>query len=261
MGGIYEIRNRVTGKAYVGRAQNFAARFNRHRYELRHGRHHCLHLQRAWNKHGEAAFEFVIVQECAPEVAISLERRRLKSLEGLYNISASSCGGDLISKHPDRDAIVARMRGSINRHYRQMNPAERQRRYGRPGSANGMFGRRHTPEAKAKMSARQKGKGGPGHPNFGLKRSPEFRRRLSVMAAARTGEANAFFGRQHSEAAKAKMADKARGRTPGNVRAVVADGQPYPSVTGAAKALGISPALVIYRIRSLRYAYRYQEEV
>lgn len=261
MGGIYEIRNRVTGKAYVGRSRNFAARFNRHRHELRHGRHHCLHLQRAWNKHGEAAFEFVVVHVCAPEVATLLEQQRLESLEGLYNVSTSSCSGDLISDHPERDAIVARMRGSILDHYRRMDAAERQRRYGRPGSANGMFGRRHTPEAKAKMSARQQGKGGPEHPNFGLKRSPEFCRRLSVMAAARTGKANPFFGRRHSEAAKARLADKARGRIPGNARAVVADGQPYPSVTAAARALGVSPALVIHRIRSPRYAYRYQEEV
>lgn len=260
-GGIYEIRNRITGNAYVGRAKCFAVRFKRHRYELRCGRHHCLPLQRAWDKHGEAAFDFVVVQECPPEAAIVLEARRLKCLSGLYNVSRRASGGDLISGHPQREAIVSRIRASLLERYRQMDTAQRQRVWGRPGQRNGMFGRKHTPAAKAAISARLKGKGGPTHGNFGLKRTETTRQKLSRIASARTGKANAFYGRQHSEQTRAKITASKQGQKPTNMRPVWADGQLYPSVTEAARCLDISTALVIYRIKSPKYAYRYQEEV
>lgn len=57
-GGIYSIIG-PGGRRYIGQAKTFVRRWAEHRSALRHQRHHCASLQRAWNKYGEEAFEFV----------------------------------------------------------------------------------------------------------------------------------------------------------------------------------------------------------
>jgi len=61
--GIYKIINVINNKFYVGSAVNFTARKRRHWWALRSQRHANKHLQAAWDKYGENAFRFVIVQE------------------------------------------------------------------------------------------------------------------------------------------------------------------------------------------------------
>lgn len=60
---IYKIINTVNGKFYVGSTGNMYERTRGHRNLLRRGRHHCKHLQAAWNKYGERAFVFVVVEK------------------------------------------------------------------------------------------------------------------------------------------------------------------------------------------------------
>ena len=61
--GIYKIINVLNNKFYVGSAVDFTARKRRHWWALRSQRHANRHLQSAWNKYGEAAFVFVVVEE------------------------------------------------------------------------------------------------------------------------------------------------------------------------------------------------------
>lgn len=63
IGYVYTITNLVTGKVYVGSSVEPNRRFNLHRMDLVSGRHHSPKLQNSWNKHGEAAFLFEIVEE------------------------------------------------------------------------------------------------------------------------------------------------------------------------------------------------------
>lgn len=262
-GGIYEIRNKVTGKYYVGRAERFTVRFNRHRYELRHGRHHCLHLQRAWQKYGEDNFAFVVVLECGIQEATEIEQLRLDTRDArMYNIGRGATGGDLISQHPQRASILARMSETLIQRFARMSEEERSLIYGRPGELNGMYGRRHSAESRRKMSETtlRAMKRGEAHHNFGLVRSDQTRRRMSEIASARTGPANSFYGKRHTEETRALIAAKKRGGRPSNERPVLVGAVEYPSVTEAARQLGVSPALVIYRIKSPKYDFRYNDK-
>ena len=63
---IYKIINAVNGNFYVGSTNNAVERFRVHRNRLRRNQHHTKHLQAAWNKYGEAAFVFHII-EVVPE--------------------------------------------------------------------------------------------------------------------------------------------------------------------------------------------------
>lgn len=59
--GIYEIRNKITGKVYIGSSRDCARRFSEHRSRLVRGVHVNGRLQASWNKHGADAFEFLLV--------------------------------------------------------------------------------------------------------------------------------------------------------------------------------------------------------
>jgi group I intron endonuclease len=60
--GIYQWLCAPTGKIYVGSTVDLYKRRKEHRNNLRAGRHVASHLQYAWNKYGEAAFEFSILE-------------------------------------------------------------------------------------------------------------------------------------------------------------------------------------------------------
>jgi group I intron endonuclease len=59
---IYQIRHIESGKVYVGSAVDPRRRKSDHFKCLRKGAHHSRHLQRAWNKYGEDAFVFEIIE-------------------------------------------------------------------------------------------------------------------------------------------------------------------------------------------------------
>ena len=61
--GIYKIINVINNKFYVGSTVNISRRRARHFSELRNNRHNNKYLQSAWNKYGEQAFIFVVVEE------------------------------------------------------------------------------------------------------------------------------------------------------------------------------------------------------
>ena len=62
--GVYCFINICNGKRYIGQSNNLRKRYNTHRYQLKNGRHHNKHLQRAWNKYGENNFKYIILQIC-----------------------------------------------------------------------------------------------------------------------------------------------------------------------------------------------------
>ena len=75
--GVYAIENKVVPGIYVGSTVNIPARWQSHRRHLRNGTHHNVHLQRAWNKYGESAFELITVDWCDVDEARSLEQSLL----------------------------------------------------------------------------------------------------------------------------------------------------------------------------------------
>lgn len=60
--GIYKITNTANGKCYIGCAVNIKKRFYEHKWALTRGEHGNPHLQAAWQKYGEEAFEFSVIE-------------------------------------------------------------------------------------------------------------------------------------------------------------------------------------------------------
>jgi hypothetical protein len=201
-------------------------------------------------------FEFSAVKECNVEEAEVLEQFYLNNQrDKTYNTSTFSSGGDIISNHPNRHTIIQKMRRSLKLRYADMIEDERKRKYGLPGVRNPMYGKTHTEDARKKIALRLSNIRGKNHGNYGKKRSPETRQKMSQVASQRVGERNPFYGRKHSQETKQKIAERNRGKLPPNVKAVIADGLEYRSLTDAARALGVTPAMIIYRIRSSKSIY------
>ena len=85
--GIYALRNRITGKCYIGSAKNLSHRKSQHLHGLRSGQHHSPHLQRSYDKHGEDAFEFEILLYNVPHDLLEhLEQIFMDTKRPAYNI-------------------------------------------------------------------------------------------------------------------------------------------------------------------------------
>ena len=69
---IYIIQNKINDKVYVGQSRNTRSRFSQHKSFLNKDKHHCEYLQRAWNKYGENAFDFYILQEYIDKESVNL---------------------------------------------------------------------------------------------------------------------------------------------------------------------------------------------
>lgn len=97
--GVYAIVNIKTHKRYIGSSISTKKRWLAHRLALRKGIHHSCYLQRVWNKYGEDAFIFVVLEECNESELIQREQFYIDHLAD-YNTSptAGNCTG---VKHSD----------------------------------------------------------------------------------------------------------------------------------------------------------------
>lgn len=137
--GIYGIHNTVNGKIYIGKTgMNFGDRWDCHRSLLRNNKHDNSYLQHAWNKYGENAFEFIIVEECTVDELNDKEKYWIQYYkdQGLaYNILDGGDGLDNLGTHLSE---------------------ETKRKIGEKNRVNNL-GKKHSEETKRKMSESHKG--------------------------------------------------------------------------------------------------------
>lgn len=98
MQGVYQIRNLISKKRYIGSSISLNDRKDEHFKNLRNNCHSNEHLQNSYNKHGESKFIFEIIEQ-----ADNLNRDELYELEqfyidsfswdSLYNINKNAKGG------------------------------------------------------------------------------------------------------------------------------------------------------------------------
>ena len=106
MGAIYAILNTVDQKQYVGSTINPVRRQKEHFRDLRAKRHYNRHLQNAFNKYGQAAFSWVVLQE-ADSNLLELEEEWIKKLQTTdgrfgYNVSDTPMSPMRGRKHTDQ---------------------------------------------------------------------------------------------------------------------------------------------------------------
>lgn len=187
--GVYLIRNRVNGKVYVGSAaQSLTERWTTHRKSLRRGTHYNEYLQRAWDRYGERAFEFVVLIRCQSGDCVRVEQAFIDRLDATneekgYN-QCKIAGGTLGFKWTEESKAkmsATRKRQCASQEYREM-VGER-------------FSKPKTLEHREKLRAA----------NLGKKNGP-----LSAETKAKIG--SKLKGRKFTLETRMKMAASARNR-------------------------------------------------
>jgi group I intron endonuclease len=97
----YIIKCTTSGKNYYGSTSNFKKRIAQHKYLLLRNKHHSAHLQKAWNKYGEAAFEFSILKifECTEMMLIAEKALLEANLKLSYNVSTEVDKAHMLGRH------------------------------------------------------------------------------------------------------------------------------------------------------------------
>lgn len=159
---VYRVFNVVTEQFYIGSAVNFRRRRWEHIDSLKKGTHHCVKLQAAWDEYGQDAFEFEVLEEVPDEEVLRIEDTYLVQHAGherCYNTALSTM-------QPSSTAAATRekIRASMKRLYAE--PSKHPR-----------FGKAHTEETKAKISAAKKAN--PVRHWLGKQRDEETRQKIS----------------------------------------------------------------------------------
>jgi group I intron endonuclease len=150
---------------------DFDVRIDRHKRELKLGKHHSIKLQEDYDECNDIhAFEFIIYYSTySLQDAIDMEQDLLDNHECYYNISRHSVCGDLISMHPNRDAIVKKISDASRRHVANLSDDDRlELSLKSKGSNNPMYGKR-----------------GKDHPAYGNKLTEEHKLKLRLAASGR----------------------------------------------------------------------------
>ena len=162
--GVYEILNTTNSKRYVGSAVNLRKRKRNHWRMLRGNCHHSRYLQNAWNKYGENAFEFGVIEYWEPEFLISFEQWWMNMLQPEYNIlpvAGSSLGMRCSEETKAKIGAASTGRKHSTKTRAKISAAKKGRKLTTEHKANisaAGLGRKNTPETRAKMSASQEGR-------------------------------------------------------------------------------------------------------
>jgi len=261
---IYKITCIETGKFYIGSTMNKAQRWARHRRELRQWKHVNKHLQAAWNKYGEVAFEFSVLEEVTtPELLFAVEQRYLDKYVGspqCFNWSKYA-GAPMRGKSgAETPNFGKKLSEETKQKLREANIGENNPGWGVERSAetrakileanktNPWKGAKHTPEAIAKIAAASTGR--PVSEETRLKRSLALRGR-TVSTAQRlqtsrtlSGEGNFWYGKERSEDFKAKIRKAIVVTDAAGVETI------YPSVQAVREALQLKPPTVNRALKS-----------
>jgi len=122
--GVYEIRNTLNNKVYIGSSINVSKRLNAHRNHLKRGAHESVHLQSSWNKHGADAFQFKQLLVCAEKDILFYEQRimdgyKANQREFGYNkrIVVETCAGMKLSDEHKAKIAAGVPRGEAHQYH------------------------------------------------------------------------------------------------------------------------------------------------
>ena len=218
---IYRITNAANGKYYIGSTDCFDRRKAQHVYALRSNKHKNPILQAAWNKYGESAFVFDIIEEVPEsEDQLVFEDRWLRAHVGqkdCYNVNTLATAPRLGVKLSEESKTLI----SINRKGKAA------------GADHFRYGKTVSEAVRQKISDTQRGK--PKAPGRKVSQAGM----AKIRAAAAAGSYSHWEGKSHTEKAKEKMMRPLVGVSPDGVQ------HHYKGFTPAAEELGVPYTMLV----------------
>lgn len=164
--GVYKITCKVNNRFYIGASINIENRWREHRRDANNQKHHSIIFQRAWNKYGEDAFSFDVMELCDEEQYLKREQYYLDLLKPYqkeigFNVSPKAQNNVMYGeKHPlfgkgHTEETKQKMRGPKSIEAKK-NMSENHADTN--GSKNPMYGKKHRPESISLMSKKMVGR-------------------------------------------------------------------------------------------------------
>lgn len=199
--GIYEIRNTLNNKVYIGSSISVNQRMAAHRNYLKRGKHFSRHLQESWNKSGAGAFRFKQLVACAQKDLIFYEQLIMDGFKANqpafgYNsrlVVESHAGMKLSAEHKAK--IAASVPRGVDHQYFGKRLSDKAYK----AAADLKRGKPMPDEQRIKISRASKGK--PKHAGFGAILSAS-RKGVAFSAEARKNMSLARTGMVQSRSAK-----------------------------------------------------------
>jgi group I intron endonuclease len=268
---IYEIKNKVNGKIYIGQHSSD---------ELGSYWGSGKLIKRAIKKYGIENFERTILEKCSNKNELN-ERERYwikekDSINSGYNLTEGGTGGDNSKFINYSEEWVEKQRDNAKQYWDSLSEEElRERSLKVSGENNGMFGKvgywkdKNIPrEIIQKGLESRRSYEGEGNPNWkgGVSKKQckcgkdiVLNNETCSECRDRSGVNNPFYGRTHSYETKSKLSKIRIGKKPSNIRKVKIDSIIYDSLSDASKTLNIGASLIIYRINSKSEKYKNYE--
>lgn len=191
MQGVYQIKNKLNNKIYVGSSVNIEQRIKAHQKALNTNSHNNHYLQNAWNKYGESNFEFSVLE-------IVEDRLKLREIEKNY-IHKLNCVDHTIGYNILSDTNIGLgVKASMEVRKKISNACK--------GENNGNFGRKHTKKELQRIRDNRWGK------NYKCKPRKSYRKTPEELAESRRLFSEKCKGRKLSEETKQKLSKLATGR-------------------------------------------------
>lgn len=192
---IYKITNLLNGKVYVGQTiQKLNRRMNQHKHSG-----DDKGIDKAIQKYGWKNFKVEVIEEVPREMLNEREQFWIAHYDCMvpngYNLTSGGNSDFTVSEETKEKLRLANEGKTLSEETKakisastKNPPPERRKKMSdaHKGEKNGFYGKKHTEESKAKMSASKVG--------------------------THCGEDNHFYGRKHSEESKAKMSAAQKGK-------------------------------------------------
>lgn len=153
--GVYQIRNLINNKIYVGSTKNLYCRKRSHFYSLNKNNHRNKYLQNAYNKYGKDNFIFEVIEFCDIDNQLLLEQYWIDRLDVCVN-------GYNIQPKADKIIITEEVRNNMRNKipwnkgkrgiYSQETLNKMRNNKNINGSKNPFYGKHHKQETKQKIS-------------------------------------------------------------------------------------------------------------
>lgn len=151
--GIYQIRNLVNNKIYIGSSENFYLRYRSHFYELDKNNHRNDKLQRAYNKYGKNNFIFEVIEHTKNKGKL-LEREqywidKLNVVKNGYNIQPIA--GKIKITNEIRDKMRGKTpwnKGKTGIYTKETLQKMKDNASNRIGNKNSFYGKKHSEKTK-----------------------------------------------------------------------------------------------------------------
>jgi group I intron endonuclease len=166
--GVYQIRNTVNDKRYIGSTKHLSGRRKEHFRKLEQNNHENRHLQRSFNKYGKENFQFSVIVKC-DKIRLEeyeqywMDRLDICNDEEGYNIRPKADFSEHSQETKDRLSKcfsgIAPFEGEDHWNYGNKTPKKVKAKISKSvsGKNNPFYGKSHSEETKEKLSKQKQG--------------------------------------------------------------------------------------------------------